>query len=204
MIPQKRGADRDFRIFLWAVIVVLAAATLLASTAQAVPAYTGDARLDAFASKIAMRPVSVRCYHAKDVGSPYGYGAWGYVIKPTGKARFTAIDADLCEGALAVNDRSLPVWKRALGVEVITHESYHLRRWGANQNEAKTQCKAVRHWKTAARLLGATEATVAELWPFALASHYKLAEYENWLDGGRPYYDPSCQVPPLFEPPVYP
>lgn len=198
---MKRGPDRDLTIFLWWTVIVISAAMAVFLIVAPPPAKatTRSPALDAFASKFAMRPVAVRCYEAVEKDSPWGYGAWGYVMKPTGKARFTAIDSRICAGFLNVNDTSLPRWQRALGVGVLTHEAYHLRRWGGNQNEAKTECKAVRHWKTAARIAGATEETVEDLWPTALASHYRLAEYVSWIDGSRPYYDPNCEVPPLFD-----
>jgi hypothetical protein len=187
---------------LWYGVFALALAALafllfapLASSRTTYPS------LNAVASTFAMRPVSVLCYGADEPGSPYDLGAWGYVRKPLRKAHRAHLDADLCDGALDINGADTEVWQRALGVLVLVHESYHLRRWGAAGDEAKVECKAIRHVKVGARMLGASESTVEELWPFALASHYRLAEFRVWLTDERPYYDPDCDVPPLFDPP---
>jgi hypothetical protein len=162
-----------------------------------VQASTRSKQLDAVTTWLAMRPVGVKCYGRDEKDAPWSYGAWGYVVKPVGQSKFAHLDVQICAGALDVNG-DLPAWQRALGVSVVTHESYHLRRWGAAGNEAKVECQAIRHWKVVARRLGATEETVTELWPSALAAHYELAEFQNWMTGERPYYDPDCEVPPLF------
>jgi len=182
------------------ILVLLALFVLVPATAVARPETTSDARLDAVASTFAMRRVGMKCYRQEEPDSPWGYGAWGYVIKPLGKQKFGHLDVDVCEGALRINDETLPGWQRAIGSLVLIHESYHLRRWSGAASEAKTECKAIRHWKVGARMLGATEETVEDLWGEALASHYRLAEYTDWMDGSRPYYDPTCEVPPLIPP----
>ena len=179
------------------LVAVALALFALAGTAQA---YTQHKSLNDVASIFAQRPVKVLCYDLEEQGSPNLFGAWGYVKKPLGKAKKAHLDLVICNGALNVNDQSIPAWQRALGVSVLIHESYHLRRWGAAGDEAKVECKAIRHFRTGARLLGATEETVEELWPAALAAHYELAEYESIWDGGKkPYYDPNCNVPRLHE-----
>lgn len=184
------------------VLLAVAAALVAVSTAEGV---RQRPKLAAIASVFAERPVGVKCYLPGDESSPDGFGAWGYVWKPTGKARYMHLDAPVCEGALRINDPLVPAWQRALGPGVLIHEAYHLRRWGLAGNEAAVECKAIRHWKVGARMLGATEETVAQLWPYALAEHYELANYVDVFDAGnRPYYDPSCNVPPLFEIPEEP
>lgn len=180
------------------LLLVILGWALLSAPAYA---YTTDQRLDQFASIFAMREVEVYCYDKLEAGSPYLEGAWGYVYIPLARQTAAHLDGRLCEGALRVNDTSLPRWQRTLGVAVIVHESYHLRRWGAAGNEAKVQCKTIRNFKVAARLLGATEETVEDLWPMALAVHYRLAGYRDWT-GRRPYYDPKCQVPHYLPPEV--
>lgn len=155
--------------------------------------------LNGVASAIAGRPVNVRCY-GDEPQSPAEYGAWGYVEVPTGKQQWEALDERLCAGASAPNS-DLPDWQRALGVLVLTHESYHLRRWGGAGDEGKVECKAIRHWKTSMRLLGATEATVNDLWPWTLAVHYRLTDYVDLRTGERPYYEAGCDTPKLWDPP---
>lgn len=177
------------------VVAVLLAA--IALPAAAAPTWYTSPALVAASSWLAQRDVGVRCYASEEPDSPWGHDAWGYVRKPLGKARLAHLDGRLCAGALEVNG-ALPDWQRALGVLVLTHESYHLRRWGAAGDEAKVECRAIRHWRVVARRLGATEPTIAELWPSALAAHYELAGYVDWF-GDKPYEDPTCDVPPLFE-----
>jgi hypothetical protein len=130
--------------YAWAIVAVICLLALAGLLAIPANGYTRNQTLDAIASWLAMRPVGVKCYDELEDGSPWSHGAWGYVWKPVGKAKFMHLDDRMCEGALGVNDPELPVWKRALGVLVLTHESYHLRRWGAAANEAKVECKAGR------------------------------------------------------------
>lgn len=174
---------------------VVAAVLLLAPSVEAVSRST---TLDATASWLAMRPVGVKCYEADEDASPWGYGAWGYVKRPLKTAGFMHLDSRLCAGALDVNG-DLPAWQRAIGVEILVHEAYHLRRWSAAANEGRAQCEAIRHWKVVAVALGATEETVEELWPIALADHYERSNMVSWLTGERPYYDPDCVVPELLD-----
>jgi hypothetical protein len=172
---------------------------LIALAAAAAAAAARHERLDAVASVFAMRPVAALCYTPGEKGNPDDFGAWGYVRKPLGKQAAEHLHPLVCAGALAVNDPLLPAWQRAAGVMVLVHEAYHLRRWGGAADEAQVQCNTVRHWKVAARLLGASEPTVAELWPAALAFHYRLTEFTNLWTGERDYYDAGCVVPPLYE-----
>lgn len=150
--------------------------------------------LNAVASIFAQRSVVARCMTQDEKDSPFSYNAWGYVLMPTGKQRAEQLDTKVCLGARGVNDASIPRWQRALGVMVLIHESYHLRRWGYAGDEAKVQCQAIRHWKVAARLMGASEEAVAELWPWALAAHYEEANLVDWF-GNFPYRYDACQVP---------
>jgi hypothetical protein len=183
------------------VTFFIALVCVLLLSASSAFSYTESMPLASVASTFAQRPVAVRCYEPLEDDSPSGEGAWGYVIQPLGWASFLALDERLCEGALNVNNSALPIWERALGVLVLTHESYHLRRWGAAGNEAKVECRAIRHWRVSAKMLGASDAAIDEIWPFALASHYHLTEF-MLADGTRPYYDENCVVPPLWSPPV--
>lgn len=129
---------------------------------------------------------------------PGSLGVWGYVRIPTAKQRAEFVDAMLCDAARAVNDSSIPAWNRAMGVLVLVHESYHLRRWGAAGNEAKVHCQAIRHWRVGAALLGASDATITDLWPWALAAYYEEANLQPLFSLERhPYRDDDCKVPPL-------
>lgn len=182
-----------WRLFVLALVAVLA-------TPTAAPARTTNPVLNEVTAFFAVRTdVSVRCYGPDEKGSPEYFGAWGYVKTPLARASKSHLDDTICEGALGVNDPELPAWQRALGVSVVVHEAWHLRRWRFAGNEAKVECQAIRHWRKGARLLGATPETLTELWPAALATHYELANYVSWMDGTRPYFDPRCEVPPLID-----
>jgi len=166
------------------------------SAAYPVGAAVQRPKLAAVASVFAERPVRVKCYQPEELDAPEGIGAWGYVNIPLAKARYMHVSDVMCNAARDVNGDA-PRWQRALGVLVIVHEAYHLRRWGAAGDEAKVECRAIRHWRVGARLLGATEETVTELWPYAIAYHYRLTGYEDLWSDDRPYYDPGCDVPPI-------
>ena len=150
-----------------------------------------DTRLDRLGDVFAQRDVHVVCPSSGEWAlSPVASVAWGYVRIPSGQQTGMRINALACVGAVAVANRdlSVPAWQRALGVQVLVHESYHLRRWGSAGNEAKVECQAIRHFKVAVRLLGGTPTDADELWPYALAAYWRLAR----LAPG--YYDPSCKV----------
>lgn len=178
------------RLLVFTVLLVTLCA-LVFHIGQAT-AWNKQPTLSAVASVFAMRPVNVRCYNSTEDGSPALERAWGYVKTPLWRARYTAIDGRLCDAALTINDPSIDRFYRALGVLVLIHESYHLRKWGAAGNEAKVECQAIRHWKVGARLLGATESTLEDLWPMALAQHAEITRIVE-------YDDPSCRVPPLVD-----
>lgn len=156
-----------------------------------------DQKLNAVASIFAQRPVVARCMEPDEQDSPDSLGAWGYVRVPAGKQTKEQLDADLCRAAQTLNDPSVSPYLRAMSVLVLVHESYHLRRWGGSGSEAKVECRAIRHWGVGARLLGATEETVAALWPYALAAHYEETNLVSWTTGEHPYRDDSCDVPSL-------
>jgi hypothetical protein len=181
----------------------LAAALVLVCVALGAPAdaVTQHAKLDSFVSTFANRPVAVKCYLAEEAGSPGAHRAWAYVERPLARQRWMHVDARMCDGALRIEDGTVPSWQRALAVLTLAHESYHLRRWRWAYDEAKVECRAIQEWRTGARLLGASAATIAELWPYALAFHYEFANKPGFFleQHKRPYYDPSCHVPPLVE-----
>jgi hypothetical protein len=95
----------------------------------------------------------------------------------------------LCAGALAVADPGVPVWQRAMGVLVLVHEAYHLRRWAWRRNEARVECQAIRHFRVGARLLGASPELANELLPVALAAHARMVKLFP------EYNDPTCKLP---------
>ena len=81
-----------------------------------------------------------------------------------------------CEGALAVGSTEVPEWKQALGVLVLLHESFHLRRWRWRRDEGKVECQAMVYFKEAAVQLGATPDEAHDLYAYAIALHaYKVS-----------------------------
>lgn len=176
------------------ILLVIGLLGLLSS--QAVAATTPPS-LSKVASTFAMRQVTASCEEQDEKGSPYSVGAWGYVKIPTAKQSVEHLDADLCRADLALNDPTIDPYMRAMGVLVIVHESYHLRRWGGAGSEGQAECQAIRHWKIGASLLGATPETIAALWPWALAAHYEETNIFNFFTGDRPYRDDACDIPPL-------
>lgn len=97
---------------------------------------------------------------------------------------------DLCMAAARITDEAIhPTW-RAAGVLSLVHEAYHVRRWGGRRDEAKVECAAVRHFRVAARLLGASAQLADRLFYHARFVHYGIANRMNWA-----YYSPWCTVP---------
>jgi len=159
-------------------------AGLFAVTANA---STQDPRLDALASSIDGRPMSVECVlKAED---PEMATVWGYTMRIP--VNWVRVNATAC--AAALDPTSDPLW-RALGILVVTHESYHQQlSYGARWNEGKVECRAIRHFTVSAEDLGYTADEAWALMPYALFWHYQTAH--NPL-----YADPSCVVPHWLPP----
>jgi len=150
---------------------------------------TTDPRLDAVASQIAGRPVTVGCYTHTEPEAPWAMGAWGYVYVGSS---YEYLDETVCDGAQAIlnGDQTVPLWKSAIGTLVLAHESYHLNR-GVREpgNEAYTECHAIRAAGRTIRLLGGDNGAVGTLMPYILAMHWRIsAKYPQ-------YYFPECRVP---------
>jgi hypothetical protein len=197
------AAERRSVIGLTSRAGAVAAALVLTLLTLGAPAdaVTQHATLDAVISAFAKRPATVKCYLPEEANSPWAHRAWAYVERPLARQHAMHVDARMCAGALGVADATLPGWQRALAVLTLVHESFHLRRWRWASDEAKVECRAIQSWRAGARLLGAGEATIAELWPYALALHYEFANQRGFFleQDKRPYYDPSCRVPPLVD-----
>jgi hypothetical protein len=141
------------------------------------------------AAQIALQPVEVRCYERGEAEDPWGVGAWGYVYIGIPVEHMAA---EVCDGALGIHDNSQPKWKQALGALVLAHESYHLNLQVLHpDNEARTECRAIKHTRETMLRLGASENQADELMPYALAIHYRIAakypEY-NWKPCDVPWY----------------
>lgn len=177
--------------------ILIAAVVIFFASSVGAFSYYSNETLNKAATIFAMRDVSANCYSPTENGSPDLQDAWGYVDIPTSAQSFMHIDEELCNDAININDNTIDPEMRALSVLVIVHESYHLRNWGASGNEAKVECKAIRHWKYGAHFIGATNETIKELFPYALILHYRETQLFDYTTGKFPYYDPSCVVPSL-------
>lgn len=145
------------------LLLAALASLLLAAPAAA---YSTHPELDATASWLAQRPVTVRCLTAAEAEADMAiqlFGAAAYVeITPDGgPENYTVFDHGLCEKLLAVKDDS---WRGryslsaiAWAVLVLTHESGHLRGWAWWTSEARTNCWALRHARYVALRLGASD-----------------------------------------------
>lgn len=148
--------------------------------------------LDQVASAFALRPVTVKCRTAAE--DPYLNYAWGYVFSPTRTAKYTVLDEKVCAGALAVatDDPAVSDWQKSLGVEVLVHESYHLKNVKGAENEAITECRAFRHYDYGFLALGATREELVRIMPLAIGRHYLFIAYVP--EYGLPY----CKMPPRY------
>jgi hypothetical protein len=156
-------------------------------------AYDRPTLLEQVASVFAQRSAEVRCPSMGEWTSDpiWGTGpnpqrAWGYTDMVD---EYVVMHPNLCAGAEAVADPSLPPWERATGALVLVHEAYHLRHWARRRNEAKVECQAIRHFTAGARLLGASAELANDLLPYALAAHDRMVRlYPE-------YRDPTCRLP---------
>jgi hypothetical protein len=156
-------------------------------------AYEVHALLNDVAHVYSLGVGEVRCATQAEWEAYYGSAfAWGSTNL---REDYATLAPFICQGALAVQSSSLPLWQQAAGVWVLVHEAFHLRHWRFRRNEAKVACQAIVYFKDAATRLGASEAQAEELYPYALALHIRQADLFSW------YRDPTCRAP-LWVPPV--
>jgi hypothetical protein len=179
------------------LISLLALAVLAAPPAPPAAADTNYPELDHVASVLAMRPVQIDCPDQTDWNADsLAAHDWDYVIfyggQPADSAR---VDPLICSGALAIpgaaagQPTGLDDWQLAIAVLIIAHESYHLRKWSLNADEAAVECRAIRHFTTTVQLLGGTHALAERLLPWALAFHFRMAALHP------EYRSPRCKPP---------
>jgi hypothetical protein len=181
------------------LVTAIIAALLIAPTVAS--AYDTPSQLGRVASTFAMRQTEVRCpssdewIHDPIWGTaPNPSRAWGYTDMID---EYIVLHPALCAGALAVADPEIAAWQRATGVLVLVHEAYHMRRWRWRRNEAKVECRAIRHFRAGVLLLGGSPALANELLPYALAAHARMVKLFP------EYHDPACRLP-LWAPPFTP
>jgi len=166
-------------------------ALLIASGAPPAGEYRRYPELDRLASTFAMRTAHMRCPTPDAWASnPLSLFVWAYT---TLGWNYAIVDPSLCDAALSVArgiSESQEPWRIGVAVSTIVHESYHLRRqWSLRGNEAAVQCKAIRHFTVAMRMLGADEELVEATKGWALMDHWRIARLAD------EYYLPDCGVP---------
>lgn len=181
---------------------------VFASTASA---YVTDPRINALASYVAERQVTVRYLspdeQAADEVFPYYHPVCYvlYVAWPGGKAFFfnwSACADQYLTGALDVlygtPGRSSSIADEGLALLAIIHESYHMHgnndgRCNVNEGcyspiESKTECQAIIHFRGILEHFGIYGKLEDDLYAAALAHHRELVTKHP------AYYDPTCPV----------
>lgn len=159
---------------LIALSVVLAGVGFLEYRAQ-----SAELKLSHAASVVAKRPVSVRCQgllgHMVDIGQELGTVQFTAEGDP---ADVTHIKREACGWAMDYARGNRRVTEQhAIAVEVISHESIHLRGW---PNEAITECYGMQNMTDVAKALGATNMQAQQL-----AEHYFDTVYPRMPDEYR-------------------
>jgi hypothetical protein len=178
---------------VWSALVVLTA-LVLTGTARA---WDHDGRLDALASRFAGREIVVQCATRDE--DPQLTGNWGWTSG--GPASWVRVDRRLCDAALGqlapgeVDATTDPRSWQALGIATVVHEAYHQRlSWASRRDEGNVECKAIRHFVVATRLLlGWTESQARGLLPDALFWYWQQTSLKDVL-GDHPYRA-ACDVP---------
>jgi hypothetical protein len=168
----------------------------IARTRPRASRYTTYEQLDRVASILALRPAHVWCSsEAEWRKDPLAKGDWGYVIVYEGPDDTAIVNPLICRAALAIpaaatdEPTGLEDWQLAIAALIITHESYHIRLWDLNGDEAAVECRAIRHFAVAMRLLGGSPALAARLLPWALAFHFRMGTLH------AEYRSPHCKTP---------
>jgi hypothetical protein len=151
-------------------------------------AYETPATLNEVARVYSLGVGEVRCASPEEWrANTYSTFRWGYTNV---RADYTVLPPPICEGALRVADDEVPAWQRALGTLVLVHEAFHLRHWRFRRDEGKVECQAIVYFTEAAQKLGANEAEAENLYPYALAWHWRQTQRFPW------YRDQKCVIPP--------
>jgi hypothetical protein len=159
---------------------------------SAADAYEKPALLNDVARRYSLGAGEVRCASQAEWDSDaFATGRWGYTNV---RIDLAVLAPHVCEGALNVGRTDVPAWKRAIGTLVLVHEAFHLRHWRFRRNEAKVECQAIVYFTEAAQKLGASEDEAENLYPYALAWHWRQSQLLSW------WRDPTCLLPPWIPP----
>jgi hypothetical protein len=174
--------------------IALIAVALLLGLALASPAdaYETPALLNDVARQYSLGVGEVHCPSPDEWASdPFVGSRWAYTNV---RRDYAVLAPSVCEGALNVARADVPAWKRAAGTLVLVHEAFHLRHWRFRRDEGKVECQAIVYFTEAAQRLGASEAEANNLYPYALAWHWRQLQLLPW------YRDPACVLPPWIPP----
>lgn len=158
--------------------LVVLTTLVLAGAAQA---YERPAKLNEVAASYSLGVGEIRCPSQRewdaDFASSFGY-AYTNMLDD-----YSVLSPLVCAGALGVASNDVPDWQQALGVLVLVHESFHLRRWRWRRNEGKVECQAMVYFKEAAVRLGASGEHAHSLYAYAIALHmYKVSLFPQYRD----------------------
>jgi hypothetical protein len=182
--PRLRG--------LWLLVAPILGSIAFASSAVA---YETSADLNEVARVYSLGVGEVRCASVGEWQADFtaSFG-WAYTNV---RDEVAMLSPRACEGARNLATHSVAAWQQALGVLVLVHEAFHLRRWRFRRHEGKVECQAMVYFKEAAQRLGASQAEAEELYPYALALHFRQ------LRLFPQYRDRQC-VLPAWNPPFGP
>lgn len=184
-----------FRIVIAAVI--LAWIALAVNDARAYSHYT---KLDEIATKLAMRPVEYRCLSYQEsladsmiqFWGAAAYVEWDFTENENGEWKwgpkdYAVASFDSCQPLLQyLQGKVVAPSRLAWAVLVLTHESGHLR---GMEDEAWTECWAIRHVRYVAQFLGFSYEMALYLEKEALIHDLRLRKK-------NPEYDrKTCQRP---------
>jgi hypothetical protein len=149
-------------------------------------------RLNEVAHVYSLGVGEVRCPTDEEWGGDVA-ATLGYTNMQKGR-EYAVLSPVVCRGALGVGTAEVPDWQQALGVLVLVHESFHLRRWRWRRNEAKVECQALVYFREASVRLGATPEHAHALYAYALA----LNAYQSSVQ--PQYRDRNCRLAPWAPP----
>jgi hypothetical protein len=162
-------------------LAVVAVAFVALALAGAASGYDLPARLNEVAKVYSLGVGEIRCPTPAEWNDDFGSSRGdGYTNL---RADYAVLSPEVCEGALGVGSAAIPDWQEALGVLVLTHESFHLRHWRWRRNEGKVECQALVYFREAAVRLGATPSHAHELYAYALGLHaYQVSLFPQYRD----------------------
>jgi hypothetical protein len=149
--------------------------------------YDRPAKLNEVAAVYSLGVGEIRCPSPDEWNADFA-SSFGYAYTNM-REDHAVLSPLVCAGARGVGSNETDDWQEALGVLVLVHEAFHLRRWRWRRKEGKVECQAMVYFKEAAQRLGARPDQAHSLYAYALALHaYKVRLF-------RHYRDRTCRLP---------